>query len=188
MSKERWRIQRTSAVVLVVDLQQKLLPAIHAHQALLRNTLRLLNAATLLHLPLVSTEQYPTGLGPTVPEIASAIPEFAPIEKMTFSAGADEHVLAALRTRNTTDVVLCGIETHICVMQTCLDLIERGFRVFVISDAVSARSKDEHVLGLQRMTQAAAVMASTEMLLFELLERAGTGEFKQLLPWLKQSA
>lgn len=185
MAKPQLCIRRSRAALLVVDLQQRLLPAMQDSKTVSKNASRLLKSAALLQIPILATEQYPKGLGPTVPEVADAIPQFAPYEKLTFSACGAPRLLSALRDTRASDIVLCGIETHVCVTQTCLDLLEKDFRVFIVADACCSRRPEDHQLGLQRMTQAGAVIASREMVLFELVQRAGTEEFKQLLPWLK---
>jgi isochorismate hydrolase len=157
----------------------------HEKERVLRQAQILARGLALLNVPTVVTEQYRQGLGPTVPELARLVADFAPIEKLAFSAWAAEGVLSAARVRGAAQVILCGIETHVCVLQTCLDLRTEGLEVFVVADAVSSRTSENHCLGLERMRQAGAVIASTEMILFELLERAGTEEFKKVLPLVK---
>jgi len=174
------RIARTAAGLLVVDVQERLLPAMCERESMLRNILRLVQSAALLTLPTFVTEQYRKGLGPTVPEIASVLPGFAPLEKITFSAWAAPGLPVALQHRAISEVVLCGIETHVCVAQTCLELLDAGLRPFVVADAVSSRTPGNVRIGLERMREAGAIVVSTEMILFELLERAGTEEFKQV--------
>ena len=201
------RICRARASLVVVDIQERLLPAIFEKERLVRNARVHIQGARILGLPVLLTEQYRQGLGPTVPEIAEAVagsnaspavppsdsnclpcvPDHAvhPIEKLTFSAVGVPAFDQALASAGVTDVVVCGIEAHVCVSQTCLDLLERQFRVFVVADAVSSRTAENRRLGLDRMRDAGATMVSTEMVLFELLERAGTPEFKQILPLVK---
>jgi len=152
---------------------------------MLQNTLCLVQGAAILHLPVFATEQYRKGLGPTVPELAAAIPEFAPLEKVAFSACGAADFIPALKSKQVSQAVLCGIEAHVCVCQTCLDLLDKGFRVFVVADAVSSRTPENYRVGVDRMRAAGAVIVSTEMVLFELLERAGTDEFKQILKLVK---
>ena len=179
------RLRRAQAGLLVVDLQERLLPAIFEKERVLENTLRLIRGAHVLGLPLFATEQYPNGLGRTVPEVAAAIPGFAPFEKLAFSAGALPGVRSALAAGGVSDLILCGLEAHVCVCQTCLDLCQQGLRPFVVADAVSSRTAENHRLGLERMRDAGAVIVSTEMVLFELLEQAGTEEFKRVLALVK---
>jgi nicotinamidase-related amidase len=179
------RITRAKAGLVVVDIQEQLRPVIFEMSRVVQNALRLINGAVILRLPLFATEQYRKGLGATVPEIAAAIPDFAPMKKNTFSCCAAPGFVEALRVKGVHDVILCGIETHVCVCQTCLGLLDAGFRPFVVADAISSRTAENHCLGVERMRAAGAVIVSTEMVLFELLERAGTDEFKRMLPLLK---
>ncbi len=179
------RIVRAKTGLVVVDVQERLLPAIFDGEPLLQNVVRLIKAAVILRLPVLLTEQYRKGVGATVPAVAAAIPDFAPMEKMAFSCFGATGFEEALLARQVSDVVLCGIEAHVCVLQTCFDLLERGFRPFVVADAISSRAAGNHELGVSRMRDAGAIMVSTEMILFELLERAGTEEFKQVLALVK---
>ncbi len=168
-----------------MDIQERLLPAICENEPLVDNVVRLIKGACILGVPLFATEQYRKGLGPTVPEVASAIAGFAPMEKVAFSACGAPGFLAALEERKVSQAILCGMETHVCVMQTCVDLLARGLSVFVAADAVSSRTPENRRIGLERMRDAGAVIVSTEMALFELLEQAGTEEFKKILALVK---
>ena len=166
---------------MVVDIQERLLPAIYERERLVQNTALLIKGAVILGLPLFATEQYRKGLGTTVPEIAGAIPGFAPIEKVTFSVCGARGLVAGLKAKKVSQVLLCGIEAHVCVLQSCLDMLEQGFQVFVAADAISSRTAENYRLGTDRMRETGATIVSTEMALFEMLEKAGTDEFKQVL-------
>lgn len=179
------RLSRDTSTLAVIDIQEKLLPAIFEKERIVTASARLARASAILGIPTLATEQYRKGLGPTVPEIASAISGFAPIEKMAFSACGAPAFLTALQSLNRPNIILCGIEAHVCVMQTCLDLLEHGYNVFVAADAVSSRTLENAQLGLQRMRDTGAVIVSSEMALFELLKEAGTPQFKQILPLVK---
>jgi len=179
------RLTKTRAGLIVVDMQERLLPAIFEPERVVQNVVRLIRGAAILGVPVFATEQYRKGLGATIPEVAAAIAGVAPIEKVAFSACGATGVNATLKTKNLSDIILCGIEAHVCVSQTCLDLLDQQLRVFVVADAVSSRTSENHRIGLERMRNAGAVMASTEMVLFELLEKAGTEEFKQILALVK---
>lgn len=179
------RVTRANTGLVMVDIQERLLPAICERERVVQNALRLIKGAGILNLPVLVTEQYRKGIGVTVPEIASAIPDFAPIEKTAFSCLGAPGFVERLRSRGVSEVVLCGIETHVCVCQTTLDLLTAGFRPFVVADAISSRTPANHRLGVERMRDAGAIIVSTEMILFELLERAGTDEFKQVLALVK---
>jgi nicotinamidase-related amidase len=185
MPNSSQQLRRTQAGLLVVDIQERLLPAMAEADRVLQNSIRLARGAAVLGLPIWVTEQYKKGLGNTLPELAGAIPGFAPVEKLAFSACGAEGLLSGLRDRAVASVILCGIEAHVCVNLTCLDLLKSGFNVFVVADATSSRSAQNHHIALDRMRHAGAVLCSTEMVLFELLERAGTEEFKEILKLVK---
>jgi nicotinamidase-related amidase len=185
MPKETRRIRRSQAALLVLDIQERLLPAMFEPERLVQNALRLIRGARVLGLPVHVTEQYPRGLGSTVSDIAGAFSQFAPFEKVSFSAWGAPGLVSALTAKADTEVILCGIETHVCVCQTCLDLLDGGSRVFVVADAVSSRTAENQRLGLDRMREVGATVVSTEMVLFELLRSAGTEEFKQILAVVK---
>src|SRR4051812_13594450 len=185
MSSKPHRIKRSRAGLVVVDVQERLLPAIFERERVVQNTIRLISGAQVLHVPLFVTEQYRKGLGGTLPEVSAAVKEFAPMEKLAFSACGAAGFTKALKASKVSHAILCGIETHVCVLQTCLDLLASGTKVFVAADAVSSRTLENHCFGLERMRNAGAIIASTEMLLFELLEKAGTTEFKEILSLVK---
>ena len=183
--KKSLRLTRINAGLIVVDVQERLLPAMFERERLVQNVVRLIQGAAILGVPVFATEQYRKGLGATVPEVAAALNGVAPVEKLAFSACGAGGLNAALRAKNISDVILCGIEAHVCVAQTCLDLLDEDFRVFVVAYAVSSRTSENYRIGLDRLREAGAVRVSTEMVLFELLEKAGTGEFKQILALVK---
>jgi nicotinamidase-related amidase len=185
VQKKSLRIARSKAGLVVVDIQERLLPAIFENERLVQNAVRLIKGATILGLPLFATEQYRKGLGATAPKIAAAIPGFSPLEKVAFSACGANDFIALLKRKRVSDIILCGMEAHVCILQTCLDLLAMRFRVFVAADAVSSRSPGNYHVGLERMRDAGAVIVSAEMILFELLEKAGTDEFKQILALVK---
>jgi nicotinamidase-related amidase len=179
------RLTRQSLTLAVVDIQQRLLPAMHEANRVVENTRRLISGANLLNVPILVTEQYTKGLGSTVPEIAGEIPDFRPVEKMTFSAAGAAPFMKALRVKDIRNVLLCGIEAHVCVLQTCFDLLDEGVNVFVAHDATSSRTAENWRLASQRMAQAGAVVVSAEMALFELLRSADAPEFKRMLEIVK---
>ena len=179
------RLRRAESGLIVVDIQERLLPAIHEKERVVQNSVRLIQGAGVLKVPVFATEQYRKGLGATVPEVAAAMTGLTPIEKLSFSACGAAGFPEALRARKVRDVILCGIEAHVCVAQTGLDLLDAGLRVFVAADAVSSRTAENCRLGLERMREAGAVLVSAEMVLFEWLERAGTEEFKLIRALVK---
>jgi nicotinamidase-related amidase len=179
------RISRQKAGLLVVDVQERLLPAIDESERVVRNCVRLIEGAGILNVPVFATEQYPKGLGRTVPEIARAAPAFKPVEKLCFSACGSDGVLSLLKSRGVEHLIVCGIEAHVCVWQTVSDLREAGLQVFVVADAISSRRLEDCRIAIQRMRDAGAAIVSLEMVLFELLERAGTDEFRRMLQIIK---
>jgi nicotinamidase-related amidase len=184
MSTALQKIRRAGVGLVVIDLQERLLPAVFESERLVQTVTCLVKGASILGLPVLVTEQYRKGLGSTIDQFAQLIPD-VPFHKMTFSACGAEDFLNALRQKNLTQAILCGIEAHVCVTQTCLDLLAEGFRIFVAADAVSSRTAQNKQVGLERMRDAGAVIVSTEMILFELLEKAGTEESKQILALVK---
>jgi len=179
------RIVRANAALAVIDIQERLLPMIFEGERVVRNTVRLIKGARVLGIPVLVTEQYKKGLGATTPAVAAEIADLPLMEKIAFSACGAAGFDRALKKKKVSDVILCGIEAHVCVSQTCLNLLEKGFRVFVVVDAMSSRTTDNHFIAVERMRDAGGVVVSTEMVLFELLEKAGTDEFKQILALVK---
>ena len=163
------------------------MPPIWEKERLLRNAQLLIRLAGILKIPAIVSTQYAKGLGETVPEITSLLPDTTPIDKTMFSCfGSDVFcsMLKRLPGQRTT-VLLCGMETHICVMQTALAALRDGYLVHVASDAVSSRTEGNWQVGLDRMRAAGAVISSTEMMTYELLRSSGSPAFKELLPYLK---
>src|SRR5580704_15246513 len=173
--------------LIVVDIQEKLLPPIFENARVLKNSQLLIRLAAVLKIPALVTTQYAKGLGNTTPEIASLLPDAQPIDKQMFSCFGSEAFCSMLKrlpgNRNT--VLLCGMESHICVMQTALGALREGYIVHVASDAVSSRTEWNWKIGLDRMRAAGAVISSAEMIVYELLRSSGAPAFKQMLPYLK---
>ncbi len=171
--------------LLVVDVQAKLVPAILEHRRLVWNVRRLLDAAKLLALTVAATEQYPRGLGRMVAplgEYFSVVPE-----KSRFSCGECGEIFAPWDAAGVHRVLLCGIETHVCVQQTALDLLAAGFRVYLAVDATGARYRLDHDVALRRMESSGVVLTTTEAAMFEWCGRADRGEFKAISALAKQS-
>ncbi|MGA3092535.1 MAG: hydrolase [Terriglobales bacterium] len=180
-------LEPEQCALIVVDVQEKLLPSIWEKQRLVDNVQLLTRMAKILKIPAMVTVQYAKGLGNTIPEIASLLPDLSPIDKLTFSCfGSDAFcsLLKRLPGQRTT-ILLCGMETHICVMQTALAALREGYLVHVACDGVSSRTELNWRIGLERMRDAGAILSSTEMMVYELLRASGTPAFKQLLPYLK---
>ena len=184
-------LEAEHCALIVVDMQEKLLPPIWEKERLVRNIQLLIRLAGILKIPALVTTQYAKGLGNTVPEIASLLPasppSSPPIDKLMFSCfGSDVFctLLKRLPGQRTT-VLLCGMETHICVMQTALGALREGYLVHVASVAVSSRTELNWRIGLDRMRAAGAILSSTEMMIYELLRSSGAPAFRELLPYLK---
>ncbi len=169
------RLERERAALVIVDVQEAFAKAVPRYGLVVRAAATLARGAAALGVPVIVTEQYPKGLGRTDPAVAAALPDgVEPLEKVEFSAaGAPGFDLAG-----RDQVLLCGIEAHVCVAQTALELLERGVAVHVAADAVASRSAENEAIGLRRTERAGAVPTSVETALFELLGRAGTDEFK----------
>lgn len=173
--------------LVVVDIQEKLLPPIFNRESLVSNTRLLIRLAQILKIPVLVTTQYAKGLGNTVQAVAELVPDVKPIDKLEFSCFGKDEFCSAVKElpgkRNT--MLLCGMEAHICVMQTALGALEQGYLVHVASDAVGSRSEWNWKIGLERMESAGAVISSTEMMTYELLRQSGTPAFKELLQYIK---
>jgi nicotinamidase-related amidase len=180
-------LEADRCALLVVDIQEKLLPPIFHKAELVRNSKLLIRAAGILKIPAVVSTQYAKGLGNVVPEVASLLPEAEAIDKDRFSCFGSEVFCTLLKrlpgNRNT--LLLCGMESHICVMQTALAALREGYLVHVASDAVSSRAEWNWKIGLERMRAAGAVISSTEMMIYELMRSSSSPAFKEILPHLK---
>jgi nicotinamidase-related amidase len=172
--------------LLVVDLQEKLLGAIADSRRVAWNVRRLIDGAKILGLPVAATEQYPQGLGPTVPELAERLGEIP--SKLTFSCGGCPEVFEEWARRGIHKVLVCGIEAHVCVQQTVLDLLAAGWRVYLAVDAVGSRFEIDCQTSLRRMDSAGATLTTTEAALFEWCEVAGTPQFKEISRLAKEPA
>jgi nicotinamidase-related amidase len=183
----RHLLEPDGCALIVVDLQQKLLPPIFEKERLVRNSQLLIRLAGILNMPTLMSTQYAKGLGQTIPEISSLLPETQILDKQMFSCFGSEAFCSSLKRlpgkRNT--ILLCGMESHICVMQTALEALREGYLVHVASDAVSSRTEWNWKIGMERMRQAGAVISSTEMVIYELLRSSGTQAFKEMLKYLK---
>lgn len=149
------------------------------------NTLHLLEAAKLLNIPIIVTEQYPKGLGRTVGEIREALPSYEPVEKIMFGCCGEPAFMKTLDATVRRKAIIAGMETHVCVFQTALGLLKAGYAVHVVKDAVCSRTGENFETGIGLMRDAGAVITGTETVLFQLLEKAGTEEFRTISKWIK---
>lgn len=179
-------MRRSDSALIVVDVQEKLAPHVQNTASLERNIRRLIRGAKLLQVPIVGTEQYPKGLGPTLPSISCDLG--VPVEKLSFSCGEIIAQANSLRDRKILRLLLVGIETHVCIMQSALDLLSDGFRVYVAVDAVSSRSAIDHDVGLKRMDSTGVTLVTTEMALFEWMETADAPEFRAFSRLIREQA
>ncbi len=181
-------LDANQALLLVLDLQEKLLPAIAGRERVLRGVTKMIRAAWVLHLPIVLTEQYPKGLGPTDAAVRGLFTDeqSKPMEKLSFGCCADTPVARRLAESQRSQILVVGIETHVCVQQTVLQLLQHGYEPYVCADAVGSRDEFDYDIALLRMQQAGAVITTVESAIFELLGQAGTDQFKQMLAIIKE--
>ncbi len=179
------RVERSC--LLVIDIQEKLLGAMHDGDVVTRNAGILLQAAARMNVPVLASEQYPQGLGPTVDAVAEHFPDASgpPASKLAFSCATDQDYMDRLLPLKRKHAVIIGIEAHVCVLQTALELHDEGYRCFVVADAVASRTPQNYVLALERLNASGCEIVTTEMVLFEWLRAAGTDEFKELSKLVK---
>ena len=177
---------QTSAL-LIVDPQTKLMPAIFESDRVVRNCVLLLRLSQILSIPAIITTQYAKGLGPLVAEVACELPGITPVDKTSFGCFGDDNFVAHLKgvAPGRDTLLVAGVESHVCVTQTVLAGLNAGYTVHVARDATSSRTRENWKTGLHRMDRAGAILSSTEMMIYELLGKSGTPEFKAILPLLK---
>jgi len=178
-------LKKSGTILIILDIQEKLASVMNKREQVVRNCLHLIETAKLLSIPVILTEQYPKGLGPTVSEINDALPSYKPFTKMSFDCCREEGFLEKITHSHKKQVLLSGMETHICVLQTCLSLLKEGFAVHIVGDAVCSRKKADFITGIEMMRSAGAVITGTETAIFQLLEKAGTDEFREISKRIK---
>lgn len=178
-------LETTKTALLVIDYQPKLLPKIFNCDEIVPQAIKLIRFAREVGLVTLATEQYPNGLGSTTEQIARELGGVAPLPKTSFGCFGDPGFLEVLKAAGCTQLLVTGIETHVCVMQTVLAALTQDYEAFVVRDAVGSRRESDHEAGLARMAKAGAELVTTEMAIFELLRDAATPEFKRVLPMLK---
>lgn len=174
------RINREECAGLVIDIQEKLFPHMDQQEELLRKSLILIEGMQLLGVPMMITEQYPKGLGPTIQQIHQAMENCFPIEKISFSCCDEPAYQEALKPLGRDKVIICGIEAHVCVLQTVIDLVASGYDPVVVADCISSRSPEDKRWAMERMLSEGAIITTCESILFELTRVAGTDEFKAI--------
>lgn len=178
-------IRRADSLLLVVDIQQKLAPAIHDSERVTANSVRLLEGARQLGVPAFVSEQYVKGLGPSLEAIRTAAVDARFFEKTHFSCAAEPGIVDLLHAAKRPQIILTGTESHVCVLQTAFGLLASGFEVYLVTDASSSRTPENRSAAVERMRAAGIGIVTTEMVLFEWLHQAGTDDFRKLLPLIK---
>ncbi|MCU0895525.1 MAG: hydrolase [Rhodospirillales bacterium] len=178
-------LSAADACFLVVDIQDKLLPAVRHQDAVVANTRVLLQAARALGVPVLASEQYPRGIGSTVAPVAELLPDGSVVEKLHFSCLADPGFARRFAALGRSQAVVCGLEAHVCVLQTVEQILSAGHEAFVVADAVSSRAEASHALALRRLEADGARIVTTEMVVFEWLGQAGTPVFRELSRLIK---
>lgn len=173
--------------LMVVDIQERLMPAVAGREQVVKNAVLLMKTAKTLQMPILATTQYVAKIGALLPEVQAELNGLVPIDKMEFGGfnnpavkRAAEHLAKGIDT-----IILCGVETHICIYQTAIGAILEGYKIWVPADAVSSRVRHNHRTGINRIREIGGVVANTELVIYELLHKAGSQEFKELLPFLK---
>lgn len=178
-------IRLEDSIAMMVDYQEKLVPAIHNHEQIIKKAEQLLTGLKIVNCPVFFTQQYTKGLGMTMPELVATQDKFTYLEKMTYSCLDTEEIKDYLDKQNKKTVILAGLETHICVMQTARDLIASGYNVCIVADCVGSRTEFNYQVGMERMKREGVYITSVESVLFELLVKAGTPEFKAVSKLIK---
>ncbi len=185
MKKKMSLIDRDDCAALVIDHQVKLLPQIHDHEHLTHEIAKTVKGLRALDIPILVTQQYTKGMGETDPEVQAALGEFHPIEKTSFSCMANQDFRKALKALDRHTVIILGIEAHICVMQTALDLMRDGYRVVTVNDCIGSRASINKEVALRRLLHAGAVPSTSEMVLYELMRTSEDDAFKTILNLVK---
>jgi nicotinamidase-related amidase len=178
-------LKTENVILLIIDIQGNLAHLMHGKELLFKNVQRLIKGTRALDIPILWVEQNPQGLGPTIPEIADILPDIQPIRKMSFSTCRNDGFMQALKALNRKQVLIAGIEAHICVYQTAVDLVGLGYEVQIAVDAVSSRNVENKEIGLQKMKDFGAALTSVETALFEMLQVAEGEKFKEILKIVK---
>ena len=173
-------LKKEKTALLIIDLQERILPVIRNYETVLENTVKLIKGFKAMQLPVYFAEQYPNGLGPTSQKILEELSGFTAYQKMSFSCFGAENIFDEFHKKKLSQIVICGVESHVCVQQTVLDLMANGYQINVAADAVSSRKEIDYNIALKRMRTLGAEITTAESILFELLEICGTPEFKEV--------
>ena len=178
-------LSQEDSVLMIIDMQGNLYESMQDKEFLLENVRKLVRGMQVFGIPVIVTEQIPEKLGPTIEPVASLLPDARRIPKSDFSCCGDEKIMKALKAAERQQVLLCGIETHVCVYQTAVDLLGFGYDVHLVADAVSSRTVLNREIGIEKMRDEGARLASTEMVLFELIRSADDPKFKDIFRIVK---
>ena len=178
-------LERENTGLLVVDVQEKLMPVMKRKQCVIDNIIRLLHLSKLFNLPVILTEHYLKWLGPTIPEIIEYLPVYEPIPKLHFNCCDVDAFNKRLDSENLTNIIVTGVESHICIFQTCVSIIKKGYQVHVPQDAVDSRTDENWRVGIELIKKAGALVSSTETIIYQILKKAGTKEFKKMLKLIR---
>jgi len=172
--------KRRSACLVIIDVQERFRPAIFDFGRTANNIRKLAEAFRVLGIPIIITEQNPEKLGKTIPQITNELGEFKPVAKMHFSCCGEKEFVKALRKTKAKDVILCGLETHVCVLRTALDLMKSGRNVYLVCDAVSSRKAMDSEVAIKRLVHSGVFLTTVESIIFQLIDKAGTEEFRKI--------
>jgi len=185
MRVDNYFLDKSDTILLIIDIQERIALVMKEKDKIVKNTQHLIELAKMINIPLVVTEQYPKGLGRTVSELQSSIPGYKPIEKTTFDCCGEPSFLSEIKKFGKKKIIVTGMETHVCVLQTTTSLLQAGFVTHVVQDAICSRTRENWQTGLAFMHDAGAVVTCTETVLFQLLRVAGTEEFKKISQRIK---
>lgn len=185
MTVDNFMLNKEDAVLLIIDIQERLVPAMKEKDTVVKNCQHLIELAKMYNIPVIVTEQYPKGLGKTVPELQSALAEYKPIEKSSFGCCGEPAFMTEIKKIGRKKVIVTGMETHVCVLQTVMGLLKDGFVPHLVKDAVCSRNEENRNVGIEFMRDAGAVVTCTETVLFQLLKAAGSEEFKKISQRIK---
>ena len=185
MIRSKYVATREDSLLLIIDFQQAMLKAVDSWEMIAGKVSQLIQSANALEVPILLTEHYKKGLGETLPEVIQDIQSPQVFQKEHFSACLEDDFLAVVHSFHRGKIVVVGMETHVCVLQTCLDLIESGFQVHVVADAVASRVDENRDIAIDLLRQAGAVVSSTEIVIFQWACRANTDAFRKILPIVK---
>ena len=178
-------LNKENTGLIIIDVQEKLMQVMANPDRVTDRIVKLLHLSQVFKLPVILTQQYSKWLGPTLPTIKESLPEYDPIEKLDFNSCNVDLFNKRVEKEGLRNIILTGVETHICVFQTCVSLLEKGYSVHVPHHAVDSRTEDNWNIGLSLMREAGAIITSTETIIFQILKKAGTPEFKKMLKTIK---